>query len=89
VISKYKSPASDCNFRAKYLLQQIKNEVTSQIQLHKILIIELECNVNDTTIGRALAITTLNLLFNSKKEIQLNVVILCSYESEWRICTFR
>ena len=49
VISKYKSPASDCNFLATYLLQHIKNGVTSQIQLRKILITELGCNVYDST----------------------------------------
>jgi len=67
VISKYKSPVSSCNFLAGYLLQHIKNGVTSQIQLHKIPMTDLGCNVNDSTIGFTLAITTSKLLFNEEK----------------------
>ena len=71
VISKYKSPASDCNFLARYLMQHNKNGITSRIQLSKILITELGCNVNDSTIGRALAVATSKLLFNEDKGYNL------------------
>ena len=71
VIYKYKSPALDCYFLAGYLLQHIKNGVTLRIQLRKILITELGCIVNDSTIGRALAIATSKLLFNEVKEYNI------------------
>jgi len=70
VISKYKSPALVCNFLEEYLRQHSKNGVTSQIQLHKIMITELVCNVNDSTIGHALAIATSKFLFNEDKGYQ-------------------
>jgi len=71
MISKYKSPALDYNFLARYLLQHIKNGVTSRIQQRKILIKELGCNVNDSTIGHALAVATSKLLFNEDKGYNL------------------
>jgi len=70
VISKYKPPALDCNFLARYLLH-VKNGVTLQFQLHKILITEFGCNLNDSTIGRALAVATSKLLFNEDKGYNL------------------
>jgi len=71
VISKYKSPALDCNFLARYLLQHIKNGVASWIKLRKILITELGCNVKDSTIGWAFAVATSKLLFNEDKGYNL------------------
>jgi hypothetical protein len=53
------------------LLQHVKNGVTSQIQLQKILITELGCNVSASTVGRALAIATSKLLFNEEKGYNL------------------
>ena len=70
MISKYKPPSLDCNFLARYLLH-VKNGVTLQIQLHKILITEFGCNLNDSTIGRALAVATSKLLFNEDKGYNL------------------
>jgi hypothetical protein len=67
VISKNKSPASDCNFLARYLLQHVKNGVTSQTQLQKILITEVGCNVSASNVGCALAMATSTLLFNAGK----------------------
>ena len=70
MISKYKPPALDCNFLARYLLH-VKNGITSQIQLHKILITEFGCSLNDSTIGRALAAATSKLILNEDKGYNL------------------
>ena len=47
--------------------------VTSRIQLSKILITELGCNVNDSTIGHALPVAISKLLFNEDKGCEESV----------------
>ena len=71
IIAKYKSPASDCNFLARYIQGHVNNGVTSQNQLQKILITELGRNVRASTVGRALAIATSKFLFNEDKGYNL------------------
>jgi len=75
VISTYKSPALDCNFLARYFLQQIMNGETSQIQLPK---------NNDSSIGMQCFIINhrtcigncyLEIAIQWTKEIQLNLVL--------------
>jgi len=61
VISKYKSSALDCNYLAGYFWQYIKNGVTSQIQLHKILMTELGCTVSASPVGHVSALATSKL----------------------------
>jgi hypothetical protein len=73
ILNKYRSPASDFNFLAKYLLPHVRNGITSQTKLQQILVTELGCNVPLSVVNRGLASAFSTLQYNEEKGYNLLV----------------